>query len=259
MALGIGFALLMVKSKESLYGVQGSVSALATALLGYAYAAGMVAAVNPCGILLVPSLVAYYLGGHEAAEVSLGQRAARAFSLGVMATLGFIVLFAAIGAVFVAGGRAIAAYFPVGGLLVGIGLATIGLWMIATGKSFGPASAARAMEGVQLQHSLRSLFVFGLGYGVASLACTLPVFLVVVGTSVLGGNAAQAGTHFVAYALGMGTVLTSVVVGAAFFQSAVAGATRRIVPYVHGVMASLLLSAGLFIVVYWLEAADLLR
>jgi cytochrome c biogenesis protein CcdA len=131
--------------------------------------------------------------------------------------------------------------------------------MIATGQSFGFMGVTRAIGTAQLRPSPRSFFVFGLGYGVASLACTLPVFLVVVGTSLLGGNVFAAGTHFVTYALGMGTVLTTVIVGAAFFRSAVASATKRIVPYVHGVMAALLLSAGLFIIVYWVEATELLR
>ncbi len=259
-ALGIAMAVVMVRSKETLYGVQGNAAAFAAALpFGYAFAAGLVAAFNPCGILLVPSLVAYYLGGDEAASISIWQRAARALAFGVVATLGFIVLFAAIGLVFVASGRAIAAYFPVGGLVAGIALASVGLWMIGTGHSFGIMGATRAMGATTVRPSLRSFFVFGLGYGVASLACTLPVFLVVVGTSLLGGNAIEAGAHFVAYALGMGTVLTSVIVGAAFFRSVVAGATRRIVPYVHGVMASLLLSAGLFLVVYWLQATNFFR
>ena len=31
--------------------------------IGYAFAAGMVASVNPCGVLLLPSYVSYQLGG----------------------------------------------------------------------------------------------------------------------------------------------------------------------------------------------------
>ena len=34
-------------------------------LLAYAFGAGMVATVNPCGFLMLPSYVAFYLGGDE--------------------------------------------------------------------------------------------------------------------------------------------------------------------------------------------------
>jgi cytochrome c biogenesis protein CcdA len=169
-----------------------------------------------------------------------------------MATLGFVVLFAVVGAVFAASGRALGSYFPIGGLAVGVALAGLGLWMILTGRSVGLAGAGRAMSGVRLRGDLRSLFVFGVGYGVASLACTLPVFLVVVGTTLAVGGLGNAFAQFVGYAAGMGTMLTAVILGAAFFRSAVAGSLRRIVPYMHLLAASLLLGAGIFIVDYWL-------
>lgn len=251
--VGVGLGVGLIAAKGALYGLQGGVSSVATLLpFGYAYAAGMVAAVNPCGILLLPSLVAYYLGGDDAADLPWWTRGGKALLFGVMATLGFVVLFAGVGTVFAASGRALGAYFPIGGLAVGIALAGLGLWMIVTGHSLGLASASRAMGGVRLGSDLRSLFLFGVGYGVASLACTLPVFLVVVGTTLAVGGILQAVVQFVGYALGMGTMLTVVIVGAAFFQSAVSRSIRQAIPYMHRLAAALLLGAGIFIVDYWL-------
>lgn len=250
--IGIAIGLALIAAKDALYGLQGSVSALATVLpFGYAYAAGMVAAVNPCGILLMPSLVAYYLGADEAVD-PWQTRARKALLMGAMATIGFVVLFAAVGILFAATGRVLGAYFPIGGLAVGVVLAGLGLWMIVSGHTLGVASASRAMGAVRLTNDLRSLFVFGVGYGIASLACTLPVFLVVVGTTLAVGGILQAIGQFVGYALGMGTMLTMVIVGAAFFRTAVAQSLRRVVPYMHRLAAALLLGAGIFIVDYWL-------
>jgi cytochrome c biogenesis protein CcdA len=225
---------------------------------GYAFGAGMIAAVNPCGIMLMPSLVAYYLGGDEAVDLTWAQRASKAFLFGLMATLGFIALFAVVGLLFAAGGRALGAYFPVGGLAIGILLAVLGLWMIATGHTLGLASASRAMGGVQVRNGLGSLFVFGIAYGVASLACTLPVFLVVVGTTLTVGGIFGAAGQFVSYALGMGSMLTAVIVAAAFFRGAVTRSIRRVLPYLHRLAASFLLGAGLFIIYYWLEGLRLI-
>ena len=253
-AIGVAFGLVLIGGTETLYRVQGGASDVAGLLpFGYAYAAGMVAAVNPCGVLLLPSLVAYYLGGaDDAPALAPWRRAARAALLGGMATLGFVALFASVGLVFAASGRALGALFPIGGLAVGIALALLGLWMVLTGRSVGLASASRAMGGVRLQADVRSMFLFGVGYGVASLACTLPVFLVVVGTTLAATGIVQAAAQFVIFALGMGTLLTAVIVGAAFVRSAVTRSLRAAVPYLHRLAASLLLGAGIFLTHYWL-------
>jgi cytochrome c biogenesis protein CcdA len=258
--LGVGLGLALIALKGSLYSVQGSVTTIAQAFpFGYAYAAGMVAAVNPCGILLVPSLVAYYLGSEEAPTLGWSQRSVRAIALGGATTLGFVVLFALVGGVLGGGGMALGRYFPYAGLGIGVVFALLGLWMIVTNSALGVAAASRAMGIAHPRGDAGSMFVFGIGYGVASLACTLPVFLVVVGTAFLAGGLLEATTYFVSYALGMGTMLTAVIVGAAFFRSAVTRGLHRVVPHIHRLAASLLLAAGIFIVAYWLSPGGLLR
>jgi cytochrome c biogenesis protein CcdA len=86
---------------------------------------------------------------------------------------------------------------------------------------------------------------------VASLSCTLPIFLVVVGSALTLAGLGAALLTFVAYALGMGTVLTALTVGTALFKGAVAQGLRRLVPYVERASALLLLGAGLYLVAYW--------
>jgi cytochrome c-type biogenesis protein len=253
--LGLGLGLALIASTDAVYRLQGAASAAVSVLpFGYAYAAGMVAALNPCGVLMLPSLVAYYLAGGQLSEGAWWERTSRAFMLGAVATLGFVALFAAVGLIFALSGRVLGAYFPLGGTAVGIGLAVLGLWLAITGRSLGLANAGRAMGVAQLQSSLRSLFLFGVAYAVASLACTLPVFLVVVGTALGAGGVLSAAGQFVVYALGMGTVLTAVVVSAAFFQAAVTRLLKSAVPYLHRLSASLLLGAGIFLIHYWWAA-----
>ena len=257
--IGLALGVLLIGAKEQLYALQGGVSEVASVLpFGYAFGAGMLAAVNPCGVLLMPSLVAYYLGSTGVADEDWVARAWRAFLFGVMATLGFVVLFAVIGLLFsltgrLVGSNTLGSYFRYGGFAVGIGLTALGLWMVVTGHSFGLASASRAMGIVRLRNDLRSLFLFGIAYGVASLACTLPVFLVVVSTATLGvtGVAASA-SQFLGYALGMGAMLTTVIVAAAFFSGGVTRLLKRAVPYLHRAAAALLLGAGIYIIYYWL-------
>ena len=257
--LGIALGGTLIALGNAIYSVQGGVSTVAAMLpFGYAFGAGMVATVNPCGVLLLPSLVAFYLGRDDEAGLSAAQRAGKALVLGAMATLGFVTVFGIVGLVIGAGGRALVSTFPIGGLAVGVLLAGLGAWLAISGRGFGILAASRAMGHVQLAGDLRSLFVFGVAYAVTSLACTLPIFLVVAGSALTAGGPIAAAGQFVSYALGMGMILTTVILGAAFFQAAVQRSLRRLVPYVHRLSAAFLLGAGLFIVYYWLTTGGLL-
>lgn len=260
--LGVGYVLLglalggiLLSSTRLVYQAQGQLASLADWLpLGYAFAAGMVAAVNPCGVLLLPSLAAYALARSGPAGGSAGNRLARALALGLVATLGFVLLFGGVGLAIGTGGYALARAFPYGGLAIGLGLVGLGTWLALTGRAFGIPAASRVWERARPDPGLRAFFGFGVAYGVCSLACTLPVFLAVVGSAVASGRFTAAVGRFVGYALGMGTVLTAVLLGTALFEAAVARWVRAVVPYVHRLAAAFLVGAGVFLVGYWWSA-----
>ena len=257
--IGLGLALgaILILSRPAVYRIESGMTDIASFLpLGYAFAAGMVATANPCGVLLLPSLVAYYLGQSGETSLAAANRAGRALLLGLMATLGFVVLFGLVGGIVGLGGRAIGGAFPIGSLIVGAALTALGVWLCATGREVGLLAASRSMGYVRLSGDLSSMLVFGVGYGVASLACTLPIFLVVVGSALAAGGAVTALLQFISYALGMGLVLTVVIVAAAFFQAFVKRWIGRIAPQVHRISAAFLIGAGLFLIDYWLTAGQ---
>lgn len=248
--LTLGWGL--IASTEFLYAAQGQVASLAAWLpVGYAFAAGMVAAVNPCGILLLPSLLAYALARREG---TLPRPGLRALALGVSATAGFVLLFGVAGLVVGTGGRALARWFPYGGLGVGVALALLGTWLALSGRELGILSAARVWERARGGRGFLPYFGFGMAYGIGSLACTLPVFLAVVASSLATGSVAAAAGSFLAYAVGMGTVLTAALVGVASFEAAAMRWVRSLVPYVPRLAAAFLVAAGVFTVAYWWKA-----
>jgi cytochrome c-type biogenesis protein len=256
--LGAFLGLALIAAREQLYQLQGGVSGIAELLpFGQAYAAGMVAAFNPCGILLVPSLVAYYLGADEAPQSSWLDRAGKAVVFGVTASFGFVVLFGAVGLVFAVSGRFFGSSFAIGGLAIGVGLLLLGGWMLVTDRSLGIASASRAMGWARPTTTPTSVFVFGVAYGVASLACTLPVFLVVVANALSAGGPIRTIAQFVSYATGMGSMLTLVVLAAAFFRGLVVRCIRGALPFMHRTGAAMLVAAGVFIIHYWLGSSRL--
>jgi cytochrome c biogenesis protein CcdA len=178
--------------------------------------------------------------------------------LGSMATVGFVAIFALVSLLVGAGGGALAATFPFGGLVIGIALAVLGGRLALSGQSLEILAASQALGRVSLGNNPRSLVLFGIGYAICSLSCTLPIFLVVAGSALAAHGLGGRATQTVAYGLGKGSVLTVVIVAAAFFQTAVARFIRALVPYVHRLAAAFLLGAGIFIS-QWLGALGFLR
>ena len=106
--------------------------------------------------------------------------------------------------------------------------------------------------------SVFGFFLFGIAFGATSLSCTLPIFLMVVGSSVAAGDFGGGLLQFLSYILGMGSVMLILTLGIAVVkEGVVVGTLRKILPYVQKISALLLLLAGGYIVYYWLSS-DLL-
>jgi cytochrome c-type biogenesis protein len=129
----------------------------------------------------------------------------------------------------------------------------LGLWLLVTHRTLGVMAASRVT--ISPQRNLRNVFLFGIAYATGSLSCTLPIFLVVVGSSLASQGVLSSLVQFLGYGLGMGMILITVTVGAALFRGTVARWLRRAVPYVHRVSALFLTGAGAYLVYYWLFVA----
>ena len=230
--------------------------------LGFAFAVGMASAVNPCGFAMLPAYLGLYLGDtdKEAKKVSAFKNLRRALIVGGTVTAGFVVLFGSAGLIIGLGARAfIVDVLPWLGLAIGVILALLGAWMMGGGKLYtGIAARAANKMGDPAQTNLKGYFIFGISYATASLSCTLPIFLAVVGTSLAVSSIGTSLGQFLLYALGMGTVITALTVGMAFFKTTMVGALRKALPYVQPVGSWLMVIAGMYIVFYWLTIGDLL-
>jgi cytochrome c-type biogenesis protein len=234
---------------------------LADALpVGYAFGAGMVAALNPCGFALLPAYLGLFLGTD--ADRRGSRRMLRALGVSAAVSAGFIVLFGVAGLVLAVATSSVARYFPWIGLLIGAVL------LVAGGRMLGGATLYTSIGerlsdslGIRARNNNHSggYFMYGLAYGAASLCCTLPIFLTVVAGALTAGGPAAAGLDFLFYALGMSLVVTLFTLGTALFRSAATTRARILIRYVQPASAALLLLAGAYIVYYWLTLGGLLR
>lgn len=226
--------------------------------LGYAFGAGMVSAVNPCGFVMLPIYLSLYLGADESQyhRHPWYYRLGRAAWVTFMVSAGFGLFFGVIGIVVSAGGSFLLGVMPWLSVIIGVCLVLLGFWMLL-GKhlSLDIMTRLSARLGDPRTISNKGFFLFGIGFGASSLGCTLPIFLVVVGGSLSAGDFLSGIVQFLWYILGIATVLLVLSVAMAFIKGGIVlSFFRRIIPYINVISAVLLILAGVYICFYWLKS-----
>ena len=231
--------------------------------LGFAYAVGAASAVNPCGFAMLPAYLGLYVsGGNQDQDRRQPVRlVSRAVMVGLSVSIGFVALFGAVGLVLAFGSQAVVvAALPWVGLAVGVLLIGAGAYMAGGGKIYTSlAQRAASRIGDPSQLNVPGYALFGVSYGLASLSCTLPLFLVVLGVGAgLSSGFLDTLGQFLLYAAGMGSVIMALTLGMAVARSVLIRWMRAALPYVGVIGAWLMVVAGTYIVFYWLTLGDLL-
>ncbi|BBX37287.1 cytochrome C biogenesis protein transmembrane region [Mycolicibacterium mageritense DSM 44476 = CIP 104973] len=220
-------------------------------LLGLAFGAGLVAALNPCGFALLPGYLAFAVrGGSSSGALSALSRAVLATTV---MTAGFVAVFGAFGALTVAAAGTVQRYLPYATMVIGLLLIGLGGWLLA-GRHFGllvPGVLARRTRWAPSAR-LGSMFGYGVGYAVASLSCTAGPFLAVTGAGMRSGTPTHTAGVFLAYAAGFALIVGVLAVAAALAGTAVVDRLRRIVPYVNRISGALLIVVGAYVTYYGL-------
>jgi cytochrome c-type biogenesis protein len=221
-----------------------------TASFPLALAAGLVAAVNPCGFALLPAYlsVLWVDGAGERSTRAVGRALA---ATGAM-TLGFVAVFGAFGLLAAPLAGAVARAAPWIGIAFGLALAALGLWLLA-GRTL-PALTAGPRPG-----RAGSFVGFGMAYAIASLGCTVGPFLVIVVAQFRAGSALAGIGLFLAYAAGMGLVVGTTAVALALANASLVRRLRRLAPLVARAGGLLMMLAGGYVAYYGWYETRLLR
>lgn len=221
-----------------------------TAALTFAFSAGMLASVNPCGFAMLPAFITYYLSGSsDASDVELSDRLLRAFGFGWLMTGGFLLVFVTVGLVLSAGGHVLIQLSPIIGLVVGTALIVLGIGSLLGKTLILPIPI---FEGDFKAHGAYGMILYGIAYAALSLNCTLPIFLSVFAGSLAVDRWWDGGLLFLSYSLGMGTVITTLALATALFQNTVIHYVRRLMPHVKTLSAAALILAGSYLIYYQL-------
>lgn len=217
--------------------------------LALAFTAGMVATVNPCGFPMLPAYLSYFIGLDDG-ELDEDGRIPRAVNAALAVSAGFLVVFVALGIPINAGLSSIYRIIPWATIVIGLAMVAMGVGMLG---NFRLKVSLPHLDKGGTTRQWRSMMLFGMSYAIASLSCTLPVFLLMVAGTAERSNLLSGVIALAAYAMGMGAVLMALSLALALTRESMVRRMRQMLRYSDRLAGALLVTAGLYLVYYWVD------
>jgi len=213
-----------------------------------ALTAGMVAALNPCGFALLPAyLTLIVTQGGDGDSDTRGAAVRRALTMTAAMTTGFIAVFGAFGLVAVPLALSLERYLPWATIIIGVALVGLGIYLLM-GREL--LLSTPKMSGAAPGKTLRSMFLYGVAYAVASLSCTIGPFLAITTSTFRSDSVLSGLSVFILYGVGMGLVVGILAVAVALARKGFITKFRKATPYISRFSGLLLVLAGAYVAYY---------
>ena len=215
--------------------------------LTLALAAGMLAAVNPCGFALLPAYLSVLVLGDD--SPGPGRAVLRALVLTAWMTVGFVAVFGVFGLVISPVASQAQQYLPWFTAAFGVAVVLAGLWLLA-GRELPTLQLSRKGGSGPMTRTVPTMIGFGMSYAAASLTCSIAPFLAIVVASLRSGSTGEGLALFAAYALGMGLLVGVAAVAVALARRGIVTSLRRTGRWVPRVSGLLLVLVGAYVAWY---------
>lgn len=223
--------------------------------LSLSFIRGLVASINPCGFVLLPTYLMYFMGVSAASGEMQKAPISKALLVGTTVSAGFMTVFFAIGAI---------TQFWTQSLLENAKYATLGIGVIfvilGTAMLFGyklPIGTMQVNTG-ERDRTMRSMFLYGIAYAVASLGCTLPLFMTTLFQTGEHKGYWAGVANVVMYALGMAVVVISLTLALAAANQGFVRWLKSKMQYVEMVSGAFVLLSGAYLLwyFYWVDVKE---
>ena len=216
--------------------------------LSLSFIRGLVASINPCGFVLLPTYLMYFLGVSAADQHAQRAPISRALLVGTMVSSGFIVVFFAIGAITQYWTTALFDNAKYATAVIGVLFIVLGIAMLFGFKL--PFTTPRLEAGGR-DRTISSMFLYGVAYAVASLGCTLPLFIATLFQAGKREGYWAGVANVVAYAAGMALVVISLTLALATANLGFVRWLRAKMQYVEMVSGAFVLLSGVYLLWYF--------
>ncbi|MEO5974625.1 MAG: cytochrome c biogenesis protein CcdA [Ilumatobacteraceae bacterium] len=214
----------------------------------YSFLLGVLAAVNPCGFVLLPTYLLYFLGLDKSNGLDT-QRASlrRALTVSSALSLGFIAVFLIVGTISRLFTQWLELNAKFAGFAIGIGLVLVGLAMLAGWKP--PLTTPNLARG--RDRTFPAMFLFGIAYAIASIGCTIG-FLTTAVFGSIGTHGYLSGVISIGlYGVGMALLVSALTVTLAFAQNGLFGFLRSGLRYIDRLAAVFVVLTGVYLTWFW--------
>jgi len=213
--------------------------------VGLSFLRGMAATVNPCGFVLLPTYLVYFLGMESTRRDSERATVRRALLVGAALTAGFVAVFVLIGGLTKWSTEWVLEHAKYVTGIAGALFVVVGIAMLF---GFKVPLATPALRVGSRDTTVRSMFVYGVVYATVSLSCTLFLFLPLiferggVGVGIVNGAA---------FALGMGLLVTALTITLAVANHALLRVLRSAMQHIQVLAGAFVLLSGLYLLYYF--------
>lgn len=216
--------------------------------MGLSFLRGLAAAVNPCGFILLPTYLMYFLGMQGQHPGSQRASIRRALVVSGSVSAGFVTVFLVAGLISVHFTHWINRNARYATVVIGVALVVLGVAMLFGYKL--PISTPRLDAGGR-RRTIGSMFVYGVAYAVASIGCTIGLFLATLLGSTRSDGVLSGVANVAAYGAGMALVVTALTITLAVANTGLLRVLRTGMRHVESIAAVFVLLSGLYLIYYF--------
>ncbi len=261
---------------------------MSDALLAYSFTLGMATTVNPCGLPLLPAYLSLLsssyssyndspsIAGSVQSDLSTQppltddlpsersgcptitsitplQTAWRAIVTGFLVSIGFLAVFGTLGILLESGFTVFMKFVPWVMIPLAIVMVLFGIYTVS-GRRLGISIPALSWRNPTNSHiSWSSMVLFGVSYALASLTCSLPIFIAGIIPFHANRSILELSGNMGAFLLGMAALLIILSVATAMTQTSLVRVIKYASRYVERFAALILVVVGAYLVDYWIN------
>jgi cytochrome c biogenesis protein CcdA len=225
--------------------------------MSLSFVRGMVAAVNPCGFILLPTYLMYFLGLQGTMPGTQRTTMRRAVVVSAAVSTGFLSVFLIAGVVsynFTSWINENAKYATGG---IGLALLVLGIAMVFGYKL--PFMTPRIDTGAEgPKQTVSAMFVYGIAYAVASIGCTIGLFIATVFSTTRRDGVVSGVGNMLAYGAGMALLVSALTIALASANTSLLKLLRGSLQYVDRIAAFFVVLSGAYLLwyFYWVDIRE---
>jgi len=216
---------------------------------------GMVASVNPCGFILLPTYLMYFLGISGTLPGSQRASLRRALLVSAAVSTGFLSVFLVAGVIAYNFTTWINENAKYATGFIGAALLVLGIALLFGYKV--PFMTPQVRTG-EKDTTVRAMFVYGIAYAVASIGCTIGLFMATVFSTTAREGVIEGVGNTLAYGAGMALVVSALTVSLAVANTGLLKFLRNGLQYVDRIAAAFVILSGMYLLwyFYWVDIRE---